>query len=265
MIKKGAIIFALFFLSTISCISAAVTFPASNVSIKIDSTDRTAQYAADNGLLKGIQTYASATLTAIGQHDASKIWVSVQDGEMTLIQALQSTNKLCPKSTKPLTYSNSAPNPGHYGTEVIFSSGKSLQQVINDGTLCTTYSWITSKWSPDNACPTTTFTRTVYCKRDDGTNMGTICGTYSGCSCPTPATSTTTTCTWGSKKYIQCGCMNLWAGSTPLCTGMQDCSKEGKSCNSRSSSEYCAGGTCSCGSACSSDSVYTLTCSVNSP
>jgi len=54
--KGGLIIFVLLLLS-ISYLSAAVTFPASNVLIKIDGNDRTLQYAIDNGLLKGTHLF----------------------------------------------------------------------------------------------------------------------------------------------------------------------------------------------------------------
>jgi len=132
--KKGAIIFVLLVLS-ISYISAIVSFPASNVSVKIGGTDRTLQYAIDNSLLKGSYTYALSASIAIGQHDASQVWVSVENGEMTLLQAMQSY-KLCPKSGNPITYANPAPNPGHYATEVKYSATQSVQDVINTGIFC---------------------------------------------------------------------------------------------------------------------------------
>ncbi|MDD5589778.1 MAG: hypothetical protein PHQ47_01215 [Candidatus Portnoybacteria bacterium] len=52
------------------------------------------------------------------------------------------------------------------------------------------YSWYTSDWSSCSpSCGPGTQTRTVYCQRNDGANMGTICGIYPGCECPMPETS----------------------------------------------------------------------------
>ncbi|MDD5589777.1 MAG: hypothetical protein PHQ47_01210 [Candidatus Portnoybacteria bacterium] len=52
------------------------------------------------------------------------------------------------------------------------------------------FSWYTSDWSSCSpSCGPGTQTRTVYCQRNDGANMGTICGIYPGCECPMPETS----------------------------------------------------------------------------
>jgi len=273
MIKRGILLFvglSILISFIISLINASISFPANDIKINVAGSPMTLQQAADLGYLKGTaSSYASSSPISMGQHDASQIWVSVKDGEKNLIDALSSTNKLCPKSSSAVpTGPTDKSQAYHLATEVIFSSGtfnaKSLQQLINDGTLCTTYSWITSGWSSNGACPTTTFTRTVYCKRDDGTNMGTTCGTYSGCSCPTPATSTTTTCTWSQSSSSRCGCLSIQ--DTPLCYGISGCSSVvGTSCSSSGGTGYCLGGTCSCGSACKSDTLYTTTCNVNSP
>jgi len=72
-------------------------------------------------------------------HGADEIWVSVKDGEMNLIQALSSTNKLCPNPSKPITYTSSPTDktkPYHYATEIQLSSGKTFQEAINDGDFC---------------------------------------------------------------------------------------------------------------------------------
>ena len=60
---------------------------ASNILIKIDGTDRTLQYAINNNLLLGYNTYASPSTPNLG-HDASEIWVSTASGEKTLLSAL---------------------------------------------------------------------------------------------------------------------------------------------------------------------------------
>lgn len=230
--KRGVIIIALLVLGVLlvlgfSFIKAATIFPASNVSIKIDGTDRTLQYSVDNSLLIGTHTYASSNyMNIVGQHDASQVWVSVKDGETTLLNALNSSSfptKLCPNPSKPLTYSNPAPNPGHYAIEIILYNGKSLQQAINDGDYCTS-SWYIGSWVSNNACPTTTFTRTVYCQSSQGNNLGTACGIYQGCDCPTPSSSTTTSCYW---MYIsqQSGCYH---GG---CSGSYSCSPPTNPCS----------------------------------
>ncbi len=270
---KGEIIIfilLLFGISYISYISADIIFDATNVSLSIDGTTRTLQYALNNGLLKGTHTYASVSVsTVIGQHNVSQIWVSVKDGEMTLLQALSSTNKLCPKSTKPLTYSSPIPNPGHKATEIMLVSGKNLQQTINDGDLCTSYSWSTTSWVSDNVCPTTTFTRTFYCARDDSTNMGTTCGVYPGCDCAAPATSTTTTCTWSDQGIVGgmgCAPFVMYCERGYPCTDLTSCSGlTGTSCSTYHSTSYCGGDQCSCGKGCSSTPPHSLYCVTNSP
>jgi hypothetical protein len=86
--------------------------------------------------LTGSHTYTSSVFSIPG-HDVSQIWVSVQDGEMNLLAALQSTDRLCPNSTKPTTYSSaSIPTVSHTGMEIELSSGITLQEAINDGAYC---------------------------------------------------------------------------------------------------------------------------------
>jgi hypothetical protein len=156
---KRGLIFILVFLLSISYISAAVTFPANNVSIKVGNTDRTLQYASDNGLLKGTQTYASASIsTIIGQHDASQIWVKTNSGEKTLLSALSSgANGLC-GSGSSLIYSSSPDKsqPYHFATEVILSSGINLQTAINAGTFCGCVPGTTKSCGTNTACATYT-------------------------------------------------------------------------------------------------------------
>lgn len=152
--KRGMLVFGLFLLS-ISFINASVIFPASNVSIKIDGTDRTLQYAVDNGLLKGTHTYASADISnIIGQHDASQIWVKTGSGEMTLLSALSPTNKLSAPSSNTTSYSGVVPNPGHTAMEVILSSGQTFQQVIDSSSFAECTPGNTKKCGTDAACIT---------------------------------------------------------------------------------------------------------------
>lgn len=191
---KGGLVFILIFLLiSISFVSSAITFPASNISIKISGTDRTLQYAADNGLLKGTLSYASAGLTTIGQHDASQIWVNVNGAEKTLLSALSAVNGLCGSGSYS-TYSSTVPNPGHVATEIILSSGQTLQTLINLGIFCTTcipgetktcgidercVTYPTITCNPLGAwpiCPTPLYTKL-------GTGCGRICPKCIGCPC----------------------------------------------------------------------------------
>lgn len=68
---------------------------------------------------------------------------------------------------------------------VTMSSAKSADAVF---VIVYTYSWFTpTEWSGCSvACGGGTQTKTAYCKRNDGVNMGSTCGAYQGCECPTP-------------------------------------------------------------------------------
>ena len=206
--KRGVIIFVLLVLS-ISYISAATTFFASNVSVKIDGTDRTLQYAIDYGLFKGTHTYASATLTAIGQHDASQILVNVNGVEKTLLAALSSgTEGLCGSGSYSTYNLSSIPNPGHTAIEVILSDGKiNLQAKINTGIFCiNSYSW-SGIWS-STSCPTTycggTLTQSYVCLRSDGVKVA-----DSFCPQPKPADySRTCSCKWQTNPSFTETCGN---------------------------------------------------------
>jgi len=211
---KRVFIFVLVFLLSISYITAATTFPASNVSIKIDGTDRTLQYAVNNGLLKGMHTLASASLTAIGQHDASQILVNVNGVEKTLLNALSSGfDGICGSGSYSTYSSSNIPNPGHVATEVILSSGTNLQQAINAGNFCTiySYSWITGSWT---ACPSScggSHSRTVYCRRNDG-------ATVADSFCPAatkPSSTTACSCRYVDHGYSSCDVFIFWDTCLP--------------------------------------------------
>ncbi len=191
--KKGTVCILTILLMGLSFVSSAVIFPASNVSLKVAGTDRTLQYASDNGYLLGAAaSYSSATLIQKGQHDASQIWVNVNGNEKTLLNALSALGGLCGSGAYN-AYLGPVPNPGHVATEVIFSSGLSLQSRINAGTFCISYSWATSSWS---GCPAScggSRTRTVSCQRNDGTTV-----TDSFCTGTKPDTTTPCSCHWSS-------------------------------------------------------------------
>jgi hypothetical protein len=81
-----------------------------------------------------------------------------------------------------------------------------------------TYSWKTGGWSScnvgGNECGSGTQTRSVWCERSDGQNMGTSCDVYPGCSCaskPTTSQSCTLSCPFGR------ACIAGTCESCPLC------------------------------------------------
>jgi len=203
--KRGIIIFILLIFS-FSFISAAITHPAVNVFVDSDGIIRNLETEATYFIGGGI--HSSVSDSAIVGHDASQIWVSVKDGEMTLLDALSSKNRLCPSSTKPLIYTSAnIPDPSHLATEIQLASGKNFQQAINEGSFCTYYSWGTSAWgawSSTDLCSGSQ-TRTAYCKRNiDGANMGTTCGTYLGCECASqPKTTQYRRCWWHRQYYTE--------------------------------------------------------------
>jgi len=83
-----------------------------------------------------------------GGHSLNEIWVSVNGVEMTFKNAIQqSTDPLCGIASPTTSYSN-APDPSHLGTEIEISAGKSLQDVINNGSLVN----IDGNWSDWGAC-----------------------------------------------------------------------------------------------------------------
>ncbi|MDD5012582.1 MAG: hypothetical protein PHQ66_02985 [Candidatus Nanoarchaeia archaeon] len=124
----------------------------SDVSVNVDGTVRDMTYAVENNLLKGWSHTYGVSLPMDPGHNVSEIWVSVQDGEMSLLQALSSANRLCPASLKQKGYTGptNKSNAYHYATElevVITSVNMSLQDAIDAGRLC--YSW--SNWTQKSA------------------------------------------------------------------------------------------------------------------
>jgi len=202
--KKGLIfvITILMIIFSFSFINSANMHSGTNIYVNVDGTFRSLE--SGYSYFYGSHSYSLSSSFSFG-HNPTQVWVSVQNGEMTLFNALSSTHKLCPNPSKPTTYSNTnIPNPSHVATEIYLSSGKTLQQAINDGNFCTpivyTYSWYVSGWSTTviDAC-SNSLTRTVYCQRNDGTQVA-----DSYCSGTKPYSSTSTQdCHWkqGSTYY----------------------------------------------------------------
>ena len=135
--KKGALI--IFGLLTILFVSFFVSaHTAFDLNIGVGSNVETLQQAYNDGDLMGTRSsYASGSPLDPG-HDAAQIWVSVQDYPTgtTLLNALKSTNKLCPASTPQYPTSTGMPNPGHFGYDIQTSSGYNLQDAINNYQFC---------------------------------------------------------------------------------------------------------------------------------
>ncbi len=115
-------------------------------------------------------SYLDAT-PPVGGHSASQIWVSTKYGEMTLLNALNSSqpDKLCPASPPETSYTSHPPASMayHYGTEIqvtINSVTESLQDAINGGFFC--YYWNVGSWG--TCFQSGTETRTLTCNAFDG-------------------------------------------------------------------------------------------------
>lgn len=128
---------------------------------------------------------SDANFAVAGGHKTSEIWVSTKNGEMTLLQAINSGEKgLCPRADISTEVIYSGPTDKtqayHYATEVevtIDTITTSLQSAIDGGTFCSSYYWVISDWSTctgandENCCGTVTQTRTFHCTRSDGLTM----------------------------------------------------------------------------------------------
>ncbi len=153
MLKRG-LIFVLavsFFILSFQIAGAIILHSSVNVSLGIDGINQSVQQIATANFKFPSHTYLSGISVNPG-HAADRIWVSVKDGEMSLYQAFSSANKLCPAI--PLANYTSSPadktKPYHFAAEIQFSSGKSLQQAIDDGDFC--YTWQTNMTFCNETC-----------------------------------------------------------------------------------------------------------------
>jgi hypothetical protein len=233
----------------------SVSHLGSNIIVKVDSNNVNLDSSTSNF---GVgHTYSSTPDLTMGQHNASQVWVSVKDGEMTLLQALQSTNHLCPLANPTLTYSStSIPNPSHLATEIDLSSGKTFQKAINDGNFCPVNGrwsdW--SSWSDpagfsdgaggtcSKSCATGTQTRTRTCTNPAPSNGGAPCS--------------------GSASEIQ----NCNTQCCPVNGGWSEfgsCIANVGLCGTGTQTRTCIGA--SCGGTCSGSPTQTCTVECNSP
>ena len=109
-----------------------------NILITIEGYKMTIQEAIDNNVLSEGAAQSYTTEIPNPGHQADEIWVSVQDGEMYLLDAIVSANKLCPAS--PLKHLYEGPDDKseihHYADEIEISPGKSFQDAIDNGEFC---------------------------------------------------------------------------------------------------------------------------------
>jgi hypothetical protein len=180
--KKSVLIFSLILLFTsISFISASGgTHLSSSINIIVDGTSKSLNSFTSSDAI-GTHTYSAGTSIDPG-HNANQIWVSVKDGEMTLLSALQSTDKLCPANPiESLYISASIPNPSHIATEINLANGKTFQKAINDGDYCPppiNGGWgtvITQACSPTTGAHTSYYYETKFCDNPFPANGGANC------------------------------------------------------------------------------------------
>ena len=208
-IKKRLVIFGLIFIILFTGIFSVNAYMHSSTDflIKVGTDVGTLQHAINGNYFIGTNTYSSPSALNPG-HTANEIWVSVKDGEMNLIQALSSTNKLRPAS--PLKTSYSGPSDKskayHYANEIEISSGKSFQQAIDDGEFYCV---------PDCSCAATTCVGT--------TCTDPICGQpCSGTKLPDTCASLSYECgTWsnGCGGTLNCGTCSVGTCSSGVCIG----------------------------------------------
>lgn len=224
----------------------------SNIKLIVDGSEKTLQTAIDNRLFLGSHVYSSPSLVPAGGHNVDSIWVSVKDGEMNLLQALSSTNRVCPASIPKTTYSSqSIPNPSHLATEIEISindSQMSLQDAINSRVFC--YSWTTNLTSCNASCGGGV--RNTYCNHN-GVQVEDVYCSFSGTK---PSVSCNPqVCVWNQTSVA---CLPTPCGYV---VGLSSCptSPNGAACSPIGSTKKCGYGA-GCTQGYGQCRVYTYTC-----
>ena len=148
-------------------ISGGGSHGADKVFVSVKGYKMSLQEAVNNNYLKAGGSSPSDDLTTSisgGFHSLDEIFVSVSGSDMTLQQAISSG--LCSSSSG--SYSGNV-ILGHTGDELTLSSGKNLQQAINDGDY--------ASWSPltSTVCGGTSFIQTSNCGTTRKSNGGKCC------------------------------------------------------------------------------------------
>ncbi len=106
--------------------------PSSEISF---STSESLEGAITQDLFRASITSLLDSPAPDGGHNLSEIWVSVNGQERTFKDAIENTD-LCGFGDNFQGYTSpNIPDPSHLGTEIEISTGVSLQDVINDGSL----------------------------------------------------------------------------------------------------------------------------------
>ena len=132
---------SLLLLANIFFVSAVVSHSADEFLVTVGTCTTTLQKAIEDNLFTTGTTCREETLVPDPGHDMGSIWVHVDNGEMTLYDALTTGKTLYGGS---LTYvSTNIPNPVHFATEIdvtIDEVTKTFQQAIIDGDFgCTSH------------------------------------------------------------------------------------------------------------------------------
>jgi hypothetical protein len=247
------ILITIFFISSLGVDKTKSYHNSQSILIGIDGNNQTLETITPGSFIFSAHNYTSIGSIDPG-HNASQIWVSVQDGETTLINALTSSsfpNRLCPPKinvTNASDYTNkNIPNPGHLAIEIQLANGKNLQESINAGDLCD-YSWYTNSSSCSVTCGGGILTS--YCRSKLGAKVAdNYCyGTKPSVSCNTQG------CIWQLQPGR--GCIptdrpDCGGSCCPYNPGSKACSPAGTSCIS-------FGGQCTAGL---STSIYRYICS----
>lgn len=128
----------IFLMLFVLAVNGGGTHSGSKTFVTINGHAMSLQEAVGNNYLKDYGPGASSAGSSQSNayHDASEIIVTVGSSTSTLAQAIKSGNNrgLCP-ATSSLTDTPSI-SFGHDASEITLSSGKSLQQTINDNDFC---------------------------------------------------------------------------------------------------------------------------------
>lgn len=232
--KKGvyfiiglSVIIALVFVLGIGVDKTKAYHNSTNVSIGIDSLDKTIDAIAVSNFVFPSHTYTSVLSLNPG-HNTNQIWVSVKDGEMNLSAALSSTNKLCPANPIKTSYASSPTDktqPYHFANEIQLASGKNLQEAIDNGDFC--YFWYTDTSLCSAICGGGT--RTTYCNHSGVQVADSYCyGTKPSVSCNTQG------CVWRILPGRGCVPATVSCSGSYCCSsynpGGQACSPAGTFC-----------------------------------
>ena len=192
------------------------------------------------------------------------------NGNWTVWSAWNTCSVECGGGTQ--TRTRTCTNPAPYCAGANCTGDDSESRVCNTQP-CYTYSWYYSSWSTCSvSCGGGTQTRTVYCKRNDGTNMGATCDVYLGCECSTkPSTSQscntqdcpTYTYSWytgscsvscgGGTRTVYCKRSDNVQVSDSYCSGTKPSTTCNTGCCLSDWGESCTSGCCESGLTCCSE------------